>query len=96
MKPTQGYYNKRIVFMTAIVLEREANNYWNLIKDVSIEVKLALISKLSNSLIFELPEKKKEVSAASLIDDILENAPKDVPMTDEDIMQEIKAVRYAV
>ena len=96
MNPTQGYYNKRIVFMTAIVLEREANNYWNLIKDVSIEVKLALISKLSNSLIFELPEKKKEVSAASLIDDILENAPKDVPMTDEDIMQEIKAVRYAV
>ena len=82
--------------MTAIVLEREANNYWNLIKDVSIEVKLALISKLSNSLIFELPEKKKEVSAASLIDDILENAPKDVPLTDEDIMQEIKAVRYAV
>ena len=96
MNPTQGYYNKRIVFMTAIVLEREANNYWNLIKDVSIEVKLALISKLSNSLIFELPEKKKEVSAASLIDDILENAPKDVPLTDEDIMQEIKAVRYAV
>ena len=82
--------------MTAIVLERETNNYWNLIKDVSIEVKLALIPKLSNSLIFEFPKKAKDVSATSLIDDILENAPKDVPLTDEDIMQEIKAVRYAV
>ena len=28
--------------MTAITLERETNNYWNLIKDAGNEVKLAL------------------------------------------------------
>lgn len=80
--------------MTAIVLERETNNYWELIKNVSTEVKLALISRLSNALINEVAQKK--MSAESLIDDILENAPENVPLNDEDIMQEIKAVRYAV
>lgn len=80
--------------MTAIVLERETNNYWELIKNVSTEVKLALISRLSNALINEVAQKK--MSAGSLIDDILENAPENVPLNDEDIMQEIKAVRYAV
>ena len=83
--------------MTAIVLERETNNYWNLIKNVRTEVKLALISLLSNSLIDEMPKNTGIASSAdSLIDDILDNAPKDVPLTDEDIMQEINAVRYAV
>lgn len=80
--------------MTAIVLERETNNYWNLIKNVSTEVKLALISRLSNSIINEVAQKKESVD--SLIDNILENAPKDAPITDEDIMQEIKDSRYAV
>ena len=83
--------------MTAVALEKETNNYWELIKNLSVEIKLALISRLSNSLIYEMPEKVQDTSsAANLIDEILDNAPKDVPLTDEDIMQEIKAVRYAV
>ena len=36
--------------MTAITLERETNNYWNLIKDAGNEVKLALIKRLSDAL----------------------------------------------
>lgn len=80
--------------MTAVVLERETNNYWNLIKNVSTEVKLALISRLSNSIINEVAQKKESVD--NLIDNIIENAPKDAPITDEDIMQEIKDARYAV
>ena len=79
--------------MTAIVLERETNSYWNLIKNVSMEVKLALISRLSNALINEVSEEKR--SADSLINDILENAPTDTSLTDEEIMQEIRAIRYS-
>ena len=83
--------------MTAVVLERETNNYWNLIKDVSAEIKLALISRLSSSLLYEMPTKAQSASSADmLINDILDNAPKDVPLTDEDILQEIKAVRHVV
>lgn len=80
--------------MTAMVLERETNTYWNLIKNLSAEVKLALISRLSNSLINDV--NSAAVSSDSLIDNILENAPKDAPLSDEDIIQEIKAVRYAL
>ncbi|MBQ9645105.1 MAG: hypothetical protein IJV24_01945 [Prevotella sp.] len=36
--------------MTAMLLERETNNYWELIKDASNEVKLALIKRLSEAL----------------------------------------------
>ena len=83
--------------MTAIALERETNNYWNLIKDVSAEIKLALITRLSSSLIYEMPTMMHTASSADmLINEILENAPKDAPLTDEDIMQEIKAARCAV
>lgn len=44
--------------MTAIVLERETNNYWNLIKDAGNEVKLALIKRLSDALAPAVAEKK--------------------------------------
>ena len=37
--------------MTAIVLKRESDNYWNLIKDASNEVKLALIMRLCDALV---------------------------------------------
>ncbi len=80
--------------MTAMVLERETNTYWNILKDLSAELKLSLISRLSNSLISEV--NNATVSSDSLIDDIMENAPKDAPLSDDDIIQEIKAVRYAV
>jgi len=36
--------------MTALVLKRESDNYRNLIKDASNEVKLALIKRLSDAL----------------------------------------------
>ena len=77
--------------MTAIIIERETNNYWELIKNVSTEVKLALISRLSNSIIGEVAENKD--AANRLIDDILRNAPKNASITEEDILQEIKSVR---
>ena len=80
--------------MTAVVLERETNSYWNLIKNVNAEVKLALISRLSDSLMTEVS--REETSTAVLIEDILKNAPKDVPLSDDDIMQEVKSVRYAL
>ena len=81
----------RIEVMTAIIIERETNNYWELIKNVSTEVKLALISRLSNSIIGEVAENKD--AANRLIDDILRNAPKNASITEEDILQEIKSVR---
>jgi len=37
--------------MATIVLERETNDYWNLIKDASNEVKLALIKRLSDAVL---------------------------------------------
>ena len=77
-----------------MVLERETNTYWNILKDLSVELKLSLISRLSNSLISEVHS--AAVSSDSLIDDIMENAPKNARLSDDDIIQEIKAVRYAV
>ena len=53
--------------MTAMVLERETNDYWELIKDAGNEVKLALIKRLSDALIPAVKKskpKKKAVKAA--------------------------------
>ena len=44
--------------MTAITLERETENYWDLIKDAGNEVKLALIKKLSDAVRPAVAEKK--------------------------------------
>lgn len=46
------------MIMTALVLKRESDNYWNLIKDASNEVKLALIKRLSDALRPAVAEKK--------------------------------------
>ncbi len=80
--------------MTSAVLEKETNNYWELLKNLSAEVKLALIARLSGSLVREAVE--DESKANRLIDEILQNAPLDAPLTDEEIQQEINAVRYAL
>ena len=80
--------------MTTVALERETNSYWELIKNLSAEVKLALIARLSSSLVREAVQKESE--ADHLIDEILQNAPADAPLTDEEIQQEINAVRYVV
>ena len=82
------------IIMTTAVLERETNSYWELIKNVSSEVKLALIARLSSSLIREAVEEKSDLD--SLIDEILQNAPANTSLTDEEIQQEVNAVRYAV
>lgn len=76
-----------------VALERETNGYWDLIKSVRAEVKIALIARLSNSLMNETTYASPTVD--SLVNSIVANAPKDVPLTDEDIMEEVKAVRYA-
>ena len=55
---------------------------------------MALIAKLSSSLVREAVEEKSDVDG--LIDEILQNAPTNVPLTDEEIQQEVNAVRYAV
>ena len=80
--------------MTTAVLEKETNSYWELIKNLSAEVKLALIARLSSSLVREALQDGSE--ADRLIDEILQNAPVNAPLTDEEIQQEINAVRYAV
>lgn len=80
--------------MTTTVLERETNSYWELIKNLSPEVKLALIARISASLVRETVEDEGETDR--LIDEIMQNAPVDAPLTDEEIQQEINSVRYAV
>jgi uncharacterized protein YpuA (DUF1002 family) len=80
--------------MTTVALERETNSYWDLIKNLSAEVKLALIARLSSSLVREAV--RDDNKANRLIDEILQNAPTDASLTDEEIQQEINAVRYAV
>lgn len=44
--------------MATVVLERETNNYWNLIKDAGNEVKLALIKRLSDAVMPAVAQKK--------------------------------------
>ena len=39
--------------MTAIAIELETSNYWDLIKNASTEIKLALTARLSNALVAE-------------------------------------------
>ena len=38
--------------------------------------------------------KKTSETQKRLVDDIIYNAPKDVPLTDEEIQAEVNAVRY--
>lgn len=79
--------------MTAITLERETNNYWNLIKDAGNEVKLALIKRLSDALALTLVERntrRKKYTAddfAGIWDD--ENY-----MAAEDINKAIRDARH--
>ena len=44
--------------MTALALKKESDGYWNLIKDASSEVKIALIKRLSDALRPAVAEKK--------------------------------------
>lgn len=52
--------------MAAVLLERETNSYWNLIKDAGNEVKLALIKRLSDAVmpaVAQKEAKKKKYTA---------------------------------
>jgi len=80
-----------VLGMTAVAIEQETNNYWSLVKNASMEIKLALIARLSNALVKETQQRRSK--AASLIADIQANAPANVPLTEEDIQREINAVR---
>ena len=79
--------------MTALTLERETNNYWDLIKDAGNEVKLALIKRLSDALALTLVERntrRKKYTAddfAGIWDD--ENY-----MAAEDINKAIRDARH--
>ena len=59
--------------MATLTLERETQNYWSLLKDASDQVKLALISLLSSSLVSKnvelaapTTEKKPKITAKDL------------------------------
>ena len=45
--------------MTTLAIERETNNYWALLKHISKEVKVALIARLSASLISDDSDETK-------------------------------------
>lgn len=40
--------------------------------------------------------KSQKESVEDLINEIIENAPQDVPLTDKDIQEEVNAVRYGL
>ena len=42
----------------------------------------------------EKTENKRKKSNGRLIDEIIKTAPKDVPLTDKEIQEEVNAVRY--
>ena len=62
--------------MTTFAINREASVYWNQIKDTSEQVKLALISMLSASLV--QPKEEKKTTAA---DQKLRISRKDLEIT---------------
>ena len=79
--------------MTAIVLKKESDNYWNLIKDASSEVKLALIKRLSDALrpaVAEKKSRKKKYTA----DDFAGIWDDDHFMEVEDINEAIRDARH--
>ena len=74
--------------MKTIAILPESNDYWNIIKDVSDEVKLDLIARLSNSLLHR--KTKKKVRSASSFYGVW----KDSDFTDADrLTEEIRLSR---
>ena len=63
--------------MTAIALEKETQNYWALLKDTSDQVKLALISLLSDSIRMAQSKPKKAEKTLSTAE-IREQKTKEV------------------
>ena len=63
--------------MNTLALEQETKNYWQLLKGVSDQVKLSLISLLSSSLIKQetVEDSTEKVSAAKIRPEDLEITP---------------------
>ena len=86
-------YKITIKYMTAVVLKQESDNYWNLIKDASNEVKLSLIKRLSDALrpvVAEKNVRKKKYTA----DDFAGIWDDDHFMDAEDINKAIRDARH--
>ena len=84
--------------MTGIALEKETQNYWALLKDASDQVKLALISLLSDSirLAHSKPKKAPKTPSATEIRDqktkeVLAKLPK-IKKSELQISPEVMAV----
>ena len=80
------------MIMTALVLKRESDNYWNLIKDASNEVKLALIKRLSDALRPAVAEKKAKKKYTA--DDFAGIWDDEHFMSAEDINKAIRDARH--
>ncbi len=65
------------------------NNYWNLLKFLSDDIKLALIAKLSNSIVSK--PKVKSVSASDFYGVWKDS---DFNMSSDELAKEIKATRW--
>ena len=78
--------------MTALALKKESDNYWNLIKDASNEVKLALIKRLSDALRPAVAEKK--VKKKYTADDFAGMWDDEHFMAAEDINKAIRDARH--
>ena len=63
--------------METLTIEQETRNYWQLLKDVRDQVKLALISRLSSSLVREADVEKpaNDVSHITIKPEDLEITP---------------------
>lgn len=64
------------------------NNYWNLLKFLSDDIKLALIAKLSNSLV---AKSKEKTTSASDFYGVWKDS--DFNMSSDELVKEIKASR---
>lgn len=64
------------------------NNYWNILKFLSNDIKLQLIAKLSNSLVADT--KSEKISASRFYGTWRD---EDFPLSSDDMIKEIKASR---
>ena len=79
--------------MQTIAIERETNNYWDLIKNLSTEVKLALMSRISASLVSEQADEQispytmEEIH--SRIDQSLEDIKEGRVLSNDSVQQQL-------
>ena len=76
-KATVALGKEKNIVMTTLALEQETKNYWQLLKGASDQVKLALISLLSSSLISkeDVAKSSKEPLQATIQPEDLEITP---------------------